>query len=315
MRKQLLLFIVLVLAVAACENSDRQAMEAITSSLERTNAWATNKKDFSYGVLKQKLKDRTQRSKAAIWFPKALQIEELSVDLLAYIDTLQQKIQLSGGSGSRITRILKEEGAPLYDKLLAYYKAVPAVIDTNEFAGNPNMIAWLNKDVSNLKKEMILRLGLDTDSVSEDPIGARQWLDNHLVDLTPSLATMMLYKLKNDIMSIENVMVEYFNNHSVVNFCGIYKRYSFLGVISSGQVKAGQAIEIMAGRASFNVDPDPSIIIYDSCLAIGPEGTAIYRFKARGKPGKYNIPVNISYTEQDGRPVTVTKQLEYIIAP
>lgn len=315
MRKKFLLVALMTLAIAGCNNSDREAMKAITRSLERTNEWVVNRKDLSYGVLKHKLKDRRQRPKAIIWFPKAQQVEEMSVELLAYLDTLQGKVQLSKASSRRIDRILEKEGNRLYDKLLAFCNAIPAVIDTNEFADNPTIVAQLNKDMTYLKKKMVLRFGLVKDSAPDLLIGARQWQDEHLYELTPFLAVMMLHKLKNDIVSMERPMVEYLNNQATSYSCGFYEMYSFLTLISSGQVKAGQPIEINAGSASFSVDPDPSITIYDSCLAIGPDGTAIYRFRAQGKPGKYYIPVNIAYTGPDDKPIIVTKQLEYIIAP
>jgi hypothetical protein len=123
---------------------------------------------------------------------------------------------------------------------------------------------------------------------------------------------MVLNKWQSDILTVENSMLEYCNNQVVSGFCGYYK-FSLVGTISSGYVKAGQVVEIYAGKGYYSQDIDPSIMIFDSCVAVNE--AAVYTFTAKGKPGKYYVPVTFNYLEPNGRPLTVTRQLEYIIAP
>lgn len=74
-----------------------------------------------------------------------------------------------------------------------------------------------------------------------------------------------------------------------------------IAVLSSSYVKQGQPIEVTAGIADFDTAREPRIMVGGKEIAIDKnDGAAVYRFAAKGTPGKYKIRVEFEYTKPDG---------------
>lgn len=314
MQKRLFSVIILALVIVGCGNNyDREAMDAIAHSLARTNELIANKNNRTYSALEKKLKDRMTRAKASLWTSKALMIRELTADLNAYLDSLKTQLQLPGTDNRDVSDCFSKESNKIYERLLAYCEAIPVVIDSNEFTeSSPLLKRQLYKDIVSWKKQLVSRLGMEGDSTIGYPVKPQQWIARHLDITTPAMASMVLNKWQSDILTAENIMIEHCYNQLPIGLCGYY-RFSFFGMISSRYVKSGQLVEIRAGKGYYSMDVDPNIMIFDSCVAVNE--AAVYTFTARGKPGKYYVPVTFDYREPNGRPLTVTRNLEYIIAP
>jgi hypothetical protein len=84
--------------------------------------------------------------------------------------------------------------------------------------------------------------------------------------------------------------------------------------ISSSYVKAGQSVEVTAGIGQFTKVAKPHITIDGKEGKLDDGGVAVYTFSAKGKPGKYQVPVIIEFYNPDGTLATLTRQLEYVIA-
>jgi gliding motility-associated protein GldM len=74
----------------------------------------------------------------------------------------------------------------------------------------------------------------------------------------------------------------------------------------------GQEIEITAGVGAFSTGARPQITINGSGAALGEDGAARAKFAAGGV-GTHSVPVTIRYTDQEGNPQTITKNIEYTV--
>jgi gliding motility-associated protein GldM len=81
---------------------------------------------------------------------------------------------------------------------------------------------------------------------------------------------------------------------------------------SSSYVMPGQEIEITAGVGAFSTGAKPTITINGSGAALGEDGAARAKFAAGGV-GSHSVPVTIRYTDQEGNPQTITKNIEYTV--
>ncbi|MBO9562040.1 MAG: hypothetical protein J7621_04670 [Niastella sp.] len=302
------------LSLIACkDNIDAKKMDKITRSLNRTNKLIDAHNEEIYSTLERKLRSVRTRAKAEIWNPKALRVKKLSAGLYAYIDSLQKQVSSPDATTKEIRRLLNKESGRLHGDLAAYCEAV-SVIDTTEFVDNSRMLEALKRDMVNLRKFIALRLNMGMDSTLILHTDARQLARMYFDNTTPAQASMVLSKFRNDILVIENGLAVYFNMWAVNNYCGYTPGCPVIGMINVTHVKAGHGMEVYAGRGSYSTEADPRITIGDSTMGIGPDGTTTYDFIAKGKPGKYTIPVQIEYYKPDGSKNTFTKKLEYTIA-
>jgi len=81
---------------------------------------------------------------------------------------------------------------------------------------------------------------------------------------------------------------------------GGFQVFSAIAAQNTTFLKSGELLEITAGVGSFSVAARPKITIDGKNIPLDPDGTAIYRIKAPGKPGKHVIPVKIEFVKPDG---------------
>ena len=81
-----------------------------------------------------------------------------------------------------------------------------------------------------------------------------------------------------------------------------YLYYLFsIGRHSSSYVNAGEEIEITSGIGAFSKAAQPIILINGKNVSSDADGAAHYKFKASDKPGKHVVPVEINFTDQEGK--------------
>ncbi|RYZ50469.1 MAG: gliding motility protein GldM, partial [Sphingobacteriales bacterium] len=116
---------------------------------------------------------------------------------------------------------------------------------------------------------------------------------------------------QNDVKTSENRTVAMF--HEQVG--KVVVRYDAFAAIvgqSSNYVMPGQKITINAGVGAFSKAAAPQITINGQGAPLGADGQAVLDI-AGGGLGKHTVPVVIRFVDQDGRPQTVTKNVEYTV--
>lgn len=138
--------------------------------------------------------------------------------------------------------------------------------------------------------------------------------------LTPFFISFV--KTENNYADILRVMKTRiaFNENSITQFCRYqipdgFHNYSFFGVIlgqNSKHFKVGDKLEINAGVGAFSNQSKPSFFFNGKQMPTIDGQTKFY-LKINGNPGKYSIPVNISYTDQNGSKQSMESNVEYYI--
>jgi gliding motility-associated protein GldM len=292
----------------SCTNNSKNNLtvfKALDESLVRSNYLLGISCENTCRVMEDKLNDPSTNYRATVWYAKAMQIQKLSRGVINYIEDL--KMELKKEAGLTEEGIFKEgdlnivnrffsknaKGEEFFTRLQKYKKDVLAIDDLimNEF----------EKTTTLTTKEF---------DVSK---GGKTFTETFLNEVTTIEGLTMLSKFQNNIRVIESRTI-LFCREQIPSSERFYEYYNGIVSQNSSCVKTGEEIEITAGIGAFSSFPKPEIIIGGRKIPIDETGAAISKFKAIGKPGKHFVPVQISYTDQDGNKRTMTKTVEYTIA-
>ncbi|MEO5990366.1 MAG: GldM family protein [Ferruginibacter sp.] len=129
--------------------------------------------------------------------------------------------------------------------------------------------------------------------------------------MMPTVAAItLLSKIQNNVKNAENDIVTFAHN----KIGEVAVRFDKTGVLlgqSSNYVMPGQELIVTAGIGAYSSASAPQITIGGAAQQV-VDGKATYKVMASGA-GARKIPVTISYKNQDGQPITETKDVEYIV--
>ncbi|HEX6333187.1 MAG TPA: gliding motility protein GldM [Flavisolibacter sp.] len=285
------------------------AFKTVDSSLNKTNTTITNSTETIMKSFEDKLADGTTRAKAEIWYPKAKRANELSIEMYNYIDQLRTRIHKEAGfdpakKGGDSTfkednqdiatniMVKQGEGKKLRDKLENYKKQLLEIDPI-------------------LAQEFSKTLQVDVTKPVTLTKANKSWEEAYFY-MVPTVAAMaMLRKFQNDVKTSENRVVA-FLHEQVGKVVVRFDTYTAIVGQSSNYVMPGQEVEVMAGVGAFSKAAKPQISINGQNVALGEDGAA--RLKVQGGSlGAHRIPVNISYVDQEGKPQSISKVVEYTV--
>jgi len=279
------------------------AFKTINESLEKTNAAVNASTSQIIASLNQKLNDPATRDRAAIWKPKADQIEGYARVTYDYIESLKKEIIAASTSGDKLkeddqnatTRILVKEGKgkQLFE-MLKKYKGSVLGTDTlinNVFANN---------------------FAVNLDPPKSQNSNKKTWEEAYFY-MSPTVGALsILSKFQNDVRTSENKVVT-FCHEQVGKVEVVFDSYAAIVGQNSNYLMPGQKIEIKAGIGAFSKEAKPTIIIGGAVVPIGEEGFALKELDA-GSVGPHTIPVTISYTNQNtGQQERKEVKVEYVV--
>jgi hypothetical protein len=196
----------------------------------------------------------------------------------------------------------------LENKLTEFKKRIIGVLKPEEFEDNPTFKDQLIKTSNTFKKEIMGDISAieSVDSVGTVEVSCSAYFLNTNVIETLT----MLTKIKNDLLLAESILIEYFNQLTVVNFCG-YTQFAPLVAQSSSVIRIGDSVEISAGIGAMSYQAKPSITIHGKNVGVGVYGLGTCNIKSPNVPGIYWIPVKIEYWKPDGTFTTYEKRISY----
>src|SRR5689334_11745562 len=138
-----MMYLVLTALLALNVSSEiLNAFKTVNKSLENTNATVNKSSETIMASLEQKTKEAATATKAAVWYPKAQNAQELSKTVFNYGQGLKDQILREAGGGPKnpeqkfkednldvATRIMVEkgEGPNLYAALAKYRKDILSI--------------------------------------------------------------------------------------------------------------------------------------------------------------------------------------------
>jgi len=285
------------------------AFKTVDDSLTATNNTINNSTSTIMSSFEEKMNDPSSAVKAKEWAPKAQRVTQLTKELDSYINSLKQEILAGAGFNPAengdstfkednqdvATRIMVEEGKgkELHARLQKYKNDVMAI--------DPS----LKSQVENYMRQIDLNTPRSRSNTNQTWEGA-------YFRMVPTVAAItMLSKFQNDVKTAENRVVALY--HEQVGKVAVrFDTYAAIIGQSSSYVMPGEEIEITAGVGAFSKAAQPRITINGAGAPLGEDGAARLKVNSGGV-GSHSVPVVISYTDQDGKPQTITKNIEYTV--
>jgi len=264
--------------------------QSFDKELENMRRVVSISSDELLAELDNKRSDLTTRSKAEVWYPKAVMIRKLTDTTIGYIKTLRGELQTDNKNVlADISPINRQK---LYERLLQYKNDVLKV---------DNLLA------QEFKKSLVLFPATQNDI---------QITEEEITDLFKGVsiqeALLLLRHMENNVRFIEN---------RTINFCleqvGSTDGISFYDQISTiiGQsgsvVKKGETVEITAGIGSFSKAASPKISIDGKLVQLSEDGAARHKIYPNTTPGQKTVNIRIEYTDQEGIKRLVEKTVKY----
>lgn len=303
------IFLVSILSSCADKiKTDIIAFEALDESLVNSNVILDNQSKTILASLEDRLADPVTAEKAKVWYPRAQQIQAYSKEMYAYIEELKADLKKQAGlkindgvesfkenDKNAVMRLFEknEKGKELYDRLTNYKKKVL------------NVDPQLNEAFSNT-------LLLTTRSFESSKNQQADFTKTFFDDITTMAALALLSKFRNNVSIVENKTLDFCHTKTARD---VFIHYWYTSLVSQDirYAKAGESIEITAGIGSF-VSFKTEVSVNGKKVPVGNNGVAIYKLPVAGKPGKYVVPVEVSFTDDEGRQQTITKNIEYTVA-
>ncbi|MEP7280233.1 MAG: gliding motility protein GldM [Bacteroidota bacterium] len=330
-RQKMINMMYLVLTALLALNVSNEVLEAfktVDKSIVTSNTSLDTKNKVIYSSFSDELKDEQTKAKAAIWAPKAAQVQKLSADMDTYLASMKQQLKEESGlkkddKGQEefkeddldaATRLFTEkgEGKNMYEKLIAYKKNVLAVLNPDEFKDN----LLLQKEIRVKRAEFEKTLPLDMtvpDKANAEKSGdnAKDWTFNYF-HMTPTIASLtILSKFQNDVKNSESQLVDYI--HSQVGKVKlVFDQFQAIAQANRTYAMPGDEIEITAGVGAFSAAAKPKIYVGGQLQNLAADGTASFKTTASGA-GDHTVDVRIEFTKPDGQPAVVNKPVKYTV--
>ena len=280
-----LLSLTVFTACSSNSKKDTEIIKALNESIENSNTWIErSSKDYMISF-EEKVRNAGSRERAQFWYPKAKKIEQLSNDIVNYIETIKN------GLASKVSF-----SSDLFDKLVEFKKDILSV--------DPK-----------IEHEFQKSLRLFTKTIDSSAVDQKKIFLYYFNNTSTSSVLAMLTKFQNSIRVIENKVIIYCHEHvGSTDGDGFCTFISAVAIINSTVVQPGEQIEITSGIGSFDSRPDPKVFVYGKQIPLNEHAFAVFKFKSEKKPGKYYVPVKIKYTDQNGRKQSIQKEIEYTVA-
>jgi hypothetical protein len=275
-------------------NNNEGVAKYLDKSLENSKKLINRSTENLLSELEEKTKDPATAVRGKVWFAKAIAIRDISNEMCRQMEDFKKKLftgSINKNIALRSVAGMDEELKKVVDKLMNYNRNLLA-IDSG-----------LNRAFSNY-------VSFDDDKGSSGLIFYPINLFSTII--TVSEAIYLLNQFENNIKITENRMVQFANNKCSSRIL-VFDSYSVIIGINSMQAGPGTRLEIEAGVGAFCKKCNPEIIIGGKLFSISEDGTAHYDFNASQKPGKYYIPVKITYTNELGNRNTIEKNVEYSV--
>ncbi len=264
--------------------TDRDIIAALDESVENSNLTLSEASKEMMHAFEDKLRDPVSGERSGLWYPKAVIIQQLSGKIITFIDSLKTVIN----SKHRFS-------SGLFQKLMNY---------KNDILRVDPRIAY----------EFQRSMRIFTRAIDSATTNRKGLFQNYFDNASKASALAMLNKIQNNVRIIEGKIIAFCYEQSSRLRFGPCTFITAMAIQNSSIVQPGERLEILSGVGEFNKNCNPEVFVYGKAVPLDESGIANYKVRAPVKPGKYYVPVKIIYTNQDGKAVTVEKEITYTVA-
>ncbi len=283
------------------------AFKTVNKSLENTNVAVNKSTETIMKSLLDKTNQEATKERALIWYPKAQQVQKLSVDLFNYLANLKNKIITEAdGDPNDPTKAFKEDNLDIVTRLM---------VKNGEGNKLKAMLEDYSKQIRGIDHAIDSTFREPFVDVS-DPPGAdkkkKAW-DVAYFHMVPTVAGLtILSKFQNDIKTAENKVIA-LCHQKVGEVQVVFDAYAAIVGQNSNYLMPGQNIEIKAGVGAFSKAARPTITIGGNTVPLNDSGFARSTQPA-GAMGPHSVMVNIKYSNQvTGKEESIAYEVKYTV--
>lgn len=237
-------------------------------------------------------------------------LEKISISALR-----NSSVALSNSSNKNYSTLRAKLVETIYGERVPYWnnKAQKLKDVTRESIDHLERMKLLNlfsyDSVTNLKNQYLINLKSIDSSISEI---FRNEFDSFLKPPIIVLSSSLIFeKVKNDILYLELISSQYFNEQLGLMIKN-YTTFSALLGQNTTHLRSGETLEITAGVGSYTVAANPRFIINGITVTPDSNARGTYKLKVSGK-GKKSLPVRIQFTSQNGSPEFHDFNIDYFV--
>ncbi len=284
------------------------AFKTVDNSLDRTNKTINASTVDVMKSFEEMLADEKTKVKAAEWYPKAQNAQQLSVEMYNYIQSLRDRLLAAAdfNPAKKKDSTFKEDNQDIPTRMMVDKKAGDSL--RQKLIDYRTALLKIDPKVA---EEFSKTLQIDTEIPAVQNKSNKTWSDAYF-HMVPTVAALtMLRKFQNDVKTSENKVVTFL--HQQVGKVVIrYDNFEAIVGQNSKYLMPGQELEITAGLGAFSKQKLPTINIGGSSVPTNEKGMAVYK-TAAGAIGSHTIPVTVSFVDQDGIQQTRTIPVEYTV--
>ncbi len=305
-----IMYLVLTALLALNVSSEiLNAFKTVNNSLVTSNEQTTTSTEAVFKSLTAKLTDPQTADKAKIWHPIAADIRTYAAKVNTAIEAYKKELMLAaGGKKENPSEGYKIDNLDASTRVFVKNKKGQELLKAlTEFRDN---VLKRDSAIGNqFKNSLPINLEIPPTTTG----GKKKTWEETYFHMVPTIAGLtILSKFQNDVKVTENKVVTFC--HEKVGQVEVQQdAFAAIAVADANYVLPGQDINVTAGVGGFSTKVQPQISINGTGVAIDPaDGAAHYKMTS-GSVGAHSIPVNISYTDQNGIQQNIQKTIEYTV--
>lgn len=309
-RQKMINIMYLVLTAILALNVSAEVINAfrvVDASLINSNTNIAKSNNRLYTSLNDKLSDPKQnQEKVKYWNDKAGLAKTYSAELDSYIEQLKK--DLKTGAGLRMVDGKEDFKADNLDASTRLFETEGKGTDLQKRLDDYKS-KMLGLDPA-INKEFSSNFPVSTEPpVSQE--GTTKDFTTSFFHMTPTVAALtMLSKFQNNIKNAENQVVTYAHNQ----IGAVEVHMDQVGILvgqNSNYLMPGQELVITAGVGAYSSSVKSSITVNGQGInMVGGQGE--YKTTVSGG-GKHTVQVSGNFIGEDGKPVPVSKTIEYTV--
>jgi hypothetical protein len=269
-------FVMLFCSCGDKKNGEEVVVEILNKEFINSTMLISNNTLELYKEIESNLHDPISKEKASFWQPKSNKIKYISESVHKYIDSVSH---------------LEKTDWDLVSKNLKIFS---------------KMFMMVDEEIGIVFNEKILKLSYPFDSL--DRINNKVFFNN----LSKAIKKSLQLKIISSVRILENEMVRFCFYKSKAFRCMFFTQFGVLVGQNTNHLRKGDVLEISAGVGAFSSEAKPQIIIANKNIEVS-NGQARFKMKVNSDVGKHVIPVEISFTDPDGRVMKSIQEVEYTI--
>lgn len=284
--------------------NDLYVVKSLKTGLEQSNLYIQRENEMIVNSIELKSQLPETKQKAEILLPEMLKVREIIAGVIKEIHRTQMDIRSQASFKNETEAVYQEDNLDVVKRLFIQQKRADSLFQV--IKNYKRELIKVNKNRGDFIGKMLIDIPQNGSGLKE--------LDNFVEFFRnqPAIAVdAFLERLKNDVLLNEKRILSSINDRVVNDY--IHWMPTPLIGLSSEYVKSNDELHLTAGIGDFRYFPNSYIIVNGNKILPNEKGVFTYSFKISGSPGKYKVPVEITYTEVDGNTQSITKTLEYNI--